>query len=146
MRPTSIVGQLGVDRGICGHGPSCSKQQRIAVRHGPGHVLRGDNCTRAGLVFDDHRLPQALGKFLAYEPCQEVIAAAGSEANDNPNGSRRIGWIGLSQYRQAWNDRRSDRRKTYHNAAARRLELAWHTSSRGETSHRASRGFERYHL
>ena len=75
-------------------------------------------------------MPQALSEFLAYETCQEVIATTRSKANDNANGSRRIGWIGLSQHRQASPPKRTDHRKTHHNAAPCRLLLAWHASSR----------------
>src|SRR5262249_9338168 len=126
-----IVGQLAIDRRIYGHRTGCSEQQRVAVRQGPSHVFCGDECSRARLVFNYHGLTHALSQFLTYEACQEVIATTRSKANDNPNGSCWIVWIGLSQHRQASSAERSDPRKTHHNAAPRRLRLAWHASSRG---------------
>ena len=70
--------------------PVAPDQQRVAVRRGLGHVLGGDDGAGAGLVLHQHWLAQALAQLLRHDQAREdVVAAAGPEADDDADRLRR---------------------------------------------------------
>ncbi|MCY1238800.1 hypothetical protein D9M72_515570 [compost metagenome] len=68
----------GVRQAVDRHG---NLGQRVAVRRGGLHHLRGQHATGAGLVLDDHRLAQDLGRVLGQDAERDVGGAAGGVAN-----------------------------------------------------------------
>ena len=62
-----VVGQLGVGAG--GNGVvHRSHEKGVAVGPGLGDEVRSEGSARAGLAFDEHRLPQSRGKLLSDGP------------------------------------------------------------------------------
>ena len=83
--------------------PVAPDQQRVAVRSGLGDVLGGDDGAGARLVLDQHRLAQPLAQLLADQAREDVVAAAGPEADDDADRLGRIAprRVALRQRRHA---------------------------------------------
>ena len=57
------------------------EEQRVAVRRGALHLLRGDVAARAGLVLDHHRLAERLGELRLHQARDQVGGAARRKAD-----------------------------------------------------------------
>src|SRR5258708_3896810 len=63
--------------------PAGAHEQRVAVGGGLGDIFGGDDALRTGLVLDDDRLAQSFGHLGRDHAHDDVVAAAGREADDD---------------------------------------------------------------
>ena len=84
------VRELRVGRRVHRHRAGRSHQQGVAVGRRLGDELDRDDRLRARPVLDDHRLPEALGQLRREQARDEVVAAAGRVADDDPDRLRRV--------------------------------------------------------
>src|SRR5262249_32659125 len=68
------------------------EQVVVAVGRRLGHVLRGDDLVRAGLVLDHDLLAPGVGQLLPQRAHQQVRRSAGGIGHDDADG---FGWISL---------------------------------------------------
>ena len=122
-----VVGRNLLRRRRVGH-PGCrAVVQRVAVRIGLAHRLRGDNALRARARFDDHRLAKLLGERLREDARAEFGRAAGRERHDQADGLVRV----LGERRRTAQRRKESCKCPDHGASAIRAGCRWTSGSRG---------------
>ena len=85
-----IVGKLAVERRVDGVRRR-DKQQRVTVRRRRDDRLRRDIAPRPGSVLHDHLLTQPFRQRLRHDAGDDVGRPAGRKADDQAQGTRRIG-------------------------------------------------------
>ena len=94
-----MIGQLGKDRRRDRHLPDRTDDQRITVGRLARDIFDRKSSAGAGLVLDDHRLPDIFRQLLSDESREQVVAAAGAEADDDADRLARIAGIALRESR-----------------------------------------------
>jgi len=93
-----IVGQLLVKRRYDAHDRGAN-QQRVTVRLGIGHDLRGDIARHARLVVHDDLLTEDFRQPLCQQPTGNVSRPTGWEANDQPDRPIRVDGLSMGNRR-----------------------------------------------
>jgi len=88
-----VVAELRIQRGVEGDVREPADHQGVAVGFALRRRQRADNGSGAGLVLDEKGLPRSLRQRVGKVPPDEVIAAAGSDRDDDLHGV--IGIAGL---------------------------------------------------
>src|SRR6185437_11691820 len=85
-----VVGDVVNDGGRDRHLPRRPDHDGVTVRRLLGDVFAGETSAGARLVFDDGLVPGLLLELLDNETGEQVVAATGSEAENDANRTARI--------------------------------------------------------
>ena len=90
-----IVGELRIQRRIERHVGEPADHQRVAIRLALACGLRADDGAGARLVLDDEGLPHPLRQRIRKLPPDQIVAAAGTDRDDDFNGTVGIAGLGV---------------------------------------------------
>ena len=90
-----IVGELGIQRRIERHVGEPADNQRVAIRLALACRLRADDGAGARLVLDDEGLPHPLRQRVRKLPPDQIVAAAGTDRDDDFYGTIGIAGLGV---------------------------------------------------
>ena len=124
-----VVAELRIQARARSERDAAARRDRVAVGIAAGGDLDADVAARARPVVDDHRLAEALRDAPRDHATDEIVAAAGCEADDQPDRLHGI-VFGSSGERERWDQQRADRDDAAKHGVLRSTRVKLHCNAR----------------